>query len=154
MAKKESALPKTKLTDQLNKHVADANVLYIKIHNFHWNVKGPSFFSLHVKFQELYEEVALIMDELAERIIGIGGKPVASMREYLDQSSIKEAKGGEDPSEMVQALADDFSAIVDEMEETASKAEEEGDDPTADMLIGFQERLQKHIWMLRAYAGK
>ena len=151
---KESTLTKLTIPDMLNKHVADTNVLYVKIHNYHWNVKGPSFFSLHAKFQELYEEIALIMDELAERVLGIGGKPIATLRGYLDTASVKEAKGGEDPSEMTQAIADDFELVCKEMKETAERAEEEGDQPTADMLIGFQEKLEKHVWMLRAYAGK
>ncbi len=79
----------------LNKQVADWSVLFTKLHNFHWYVKGPQFFTLHEKFEELYTESATHIDEIAERILAIGGKPVATMKEYLEISSIQEAAYGE-----------------------------------------------------------
>ena len=80
----------------LNRQVANLNVLYVKIHNYHWYVKGPNFFTLHVKFEEFYNEVTVQMDEIAERILTLKGSPAATMKEYLELSSIQEAAGGED----------------------------------------------------------
>ncbi|WP_313997024.1 DNA starvation/stationary phase protection protein [uncultured Paenibacillus sp.] len=154
VTKKESTATRPDIKKGLSKLVAGGNVLYVKLHNFHWNVKGPNFFTLHVKFQEFYEEVTLMLDEIAERMLAIGQQPPATMKEYLELSSIKEAKGGEDPSMMIEALADDFQSCVDEMKEMAEAAEEEGDLSTHDLLVGWTEKLQKHIWMLEAYLGK
>ncbi|PZD97791.1 DNA starvation/stationary phase protection protein [Paenibacillus sambharensis] len=154
MAKKESTATKVNIGKELNKQVANGNVLYVKLHNYHWYVKGPNFFTLHVKFEELYNEVTLMMDEIAERMLAIGEKPSATMKEYMQLATIKEAQGGEDPTEMVQNIADDYRAMVKDFLELAEAAEEEDDMPTSDMLIGMVEKLQKHIWMLDSYAGK
>ncbi|CAM4277266.1 Dps family protein [Paenibacillus tarimensis] len=154
MAKKESTTTKVNIGKELNKQVANGNVLYVKLHNYHWYVKGPNFFTLHVKFEELYNEVTEMMDEIAERMLAIGEKPSATMKEYMELATIKEAQGGEDPTEMVQNIADDYRAMAKDFLELAEAAEEEGDMPTSDMLIGMVEKLQKHIWMLDSYAGK
>lgn len=138
----------------LNKQVANWSVLYVKLHNFHWYVKGSQFFTLHVKFQEFYEEAALHVDELAERLLAIGGKPEATMKQYLDTSSIKEAKGTESAEQMVDALIDDFSTVIDELKEGMEKAEKAGDETTADMLLAIHSTLEKHVWMLKAFNGR
>ena len=74
------------LDKQLNELVATWSVLYTKLHNYHWYVSGPSFFTLHTKFEELYNEVTLNLDEIAERILSKGGKPVATLKEHLELS--------------------------------------------------------------------
>lgn len=135
----------------LNREVANLNVLYVKLHNYHWYVKGSNFFTLHNKFEELYNTVSLQMDEVAERLLTIKGSPAATMKEYLDLASIQEASGGEDPKTMVQNLIEDFATLSEEYVEGIEAAEEAGDGPTADMLTGFQADLEKHIWMLRSY---
>ena len=142
------------LVELVNKEVANLNVLYTKLHNYHWRVTGPHFFSLHVKLEELYEEVTLNMDELAERLLAIGVTPVATMKEYLDLASVKEATGKENTEDMVKNIADDFEKLSGEFTEIISIAEESEDNVTADMLTGMKKSLDKHTWMLRAYLGK
>ncbi|MFA4134374.1 MULTISPECIES: Dps family protein [unclassified Brevibacillus] len=135
----------------LNKQVANWTVLYTKLHNFHWNVKGPHFFTLHVKFEELYNEAAANLDTLAERVLSIGGKPVATLAACLNTASITEAEGNETAEQMVETIARDFSILVDELKlamETADQADDEG---TADMLLGIRSSLEKHIWMLKSF---
>lgn len=83
------------LHNELNKQIANWSTLYIKLHNYHWYVKGSQFFTLHEKFQELYEEAALHVDEIAERLLAVKGKPIATMSDYLKTSSIKEANNNE-----------------------------------------------------------
>ncbi|MBT2754362.1 DNA starvation/stationary phase protection protein [Mesobacillus foraminis] len=141
------------LIQAVNQQVANWTVLYTKLHNFHWYVKGPHFFTLHTKFEELYNEAAIIVDEFAERILALDGKPVGTMRECLELATVEEATGNENENDMIQALSSDFSRIVDELQagiELAQKVEDEG---TADMLLGVKKSVRKHLWMFKAYLG-
>ncbi|QJC53816.1 DNA starvation/stationary phase protection protein [Paenibacillus albicereus] len=142
-----------KTQEGLNKQVATLGVLYMKLHSFHWNVTGPNFYTLHVKFEELYNAVTLMFDEAAERLIAIGGKPVSTMKGMLSLSSIKEATEKEDADAMVRAVIDDFGTIASEMKEAAEAAEQEDDAATADILTGMVEQLDKHRWMLEKFLG-
>ncbi|MFS0870077.1 Dps family protein [Paenibacillus xylanilyticus] len=137
----------------LNRQVANLNVLYVKVHNYHWYVKGPNFFTLHVKFEEFYNEITVQMDEIAERILTLKGSPAATMKEYLELSSIQEAAGGEDANTMVQNLIEDFATLSNEYQEGIEVAEAAEDQPTSDMLTGFKADLEKHMWMLRSFLG-
>lgn len=145
---------KNTLANVLNKQIANWSVLYVKLHNYHWYVKGEQFFTLHVKFEELYNEAALHVDEIAERLLAIGGVPVATMRENLELSSVQEANGSETSQEMVQAIINDFMLIIGELKEGMSLAEELNDETTGDMLLAIHSGLEKHVWMLSAYLGK
>ena len=139
------------LIESVNKQVANWTVLFTKLHNFHWYVKGPHFFTLHTKFEELYNEAAVVIDEFAERILALEGKPVGTMKECLEISSIEEATGSENEQDMVKTLSKDFAKIADELQkgiEIAQKAEDEG---TADMLLGVKKSVKKHLWMFNAY---
>lgn len=149
MTQNELALEK-----QLNLQIANWTLLYTKLHNFHWYVKGPNFFTLHEKFEELYNEAAGYIDELAERLLAIGGKPVATLRGSLELATLSEAKGGETPEAMVSAIVSDFAVVSDELKQGMQAAEEAGDEATSDLLLGILSALEKHSWMLNAYLGK
>lgn len=138
----------------LNKQVANCSILYMKLHNYHWFVKGESFFDLHVKFEELYNEMALHLDTIAERILAIGEQPTATLKEMLTSSSIKEALGGETAIQMVKQLIEDFETIARELIEAIESAEEAKDQPTSDMLVGIRKSLEKHVWMFNAFSAK
>ncbi|MDR7239946.1 Dps family protein [Neobacillus drentensis] len=142
------------LVSILNKQIANWSVLYTKLHNYHWYVKGGQFFTLHVKFEEFYNEAGLHVDELAERLLAIGGKPAATMKEYLEISSIKEATGNETADEMVESVIKDFSIIIGELKEGMSFAGEKNDETTGDMLLAIHSGLEKHVWMLTAFLGR
>ncbi|OCA87536.1 DNA starvation/stationary phase protection protein [Bacillus sp. FJAT-27225] len=142
------------LTAIVNKQVANWSVLYIKLHNYHWYVNGPEFFTLHAKFEELYNEANLHIDELAERLLALGDKPVATMKEILELSSVKEAAGGESATEMVMATVNDFSIMIGELKEGMDLADETGDETTGDMLLAIHASLEKHVWMLNSFLGK
>ena len=142
------------LVSVLNKQIANWSVLYTKLHNYHWYVKGGQFFTLHVKFEEFYNQAGLHVDELAERLLSIGGKPAATMKEYLEISSIKEASGNESADEMVESVINDFSIIIGELKEGMSYAEEKNDETTGDMLLAIHSELEKHVWMLTAFLGR
>ncbi|MFD0829767.1 Dps family protein [Neobacillus sp. M.A.Huq-85] len=142
------------LVNVLNKQIANWSVLYMKLHNYHWYVKGNQFFTLHTKFEEFYNEAGVHVDELAERLLSIGGNPVATMKECLELSSIQEASGNEAAEAMVQSIINDFSIITGELKEGMNLAGELNDETTGDMLLAIHSGLEKHIWMLQAFLGK
>jgi starvation-inducible DNA-binding protein len=143
-----------KLISTVNKQIANWTVLYVKLHNYHWFVKGGNFFTLHEKFEEFYNEAAIHIDELAERLLAIKGTPVATMKECLDLASIKEAEGNENAEQMVQSVHDDFALLAGELKEGMDFAGEVGDETTGDMLLAIHQGLEKHNWMLKSFLGK
>lgn len=143
-----------KLEQLLNQQVANLNVLYTKLHHFHWFVKGENFFTLHAKFQELYEEVTLQLDEVAERLLALKLKPVSSLKDSLAAATIKEAGGNENATQMVQQIIADFTQLRQEAQGAITFAEEQEDSVTADLLTGIAASLDKHVWMLNAYLAK
>jgi starvation-inducible DNA-binding protein len=142
-----------KLAVVLNTQIANWSLLFTKLHNYHWYVKGSQFFTLHLKFEELYTEAALHVDNLAERLLSLGGSPVATLHEIIDTATVKDASGNENANEMVRNLVADFSLIVGELKEGMSIANQEGDETTGDMLLAIHSSLEKHIWMLKSFLG-
>lgn len=140
--------------DILNKQVANWTVLFMKLHNYHWYVKGEQFFTLHEKFEELYDEAAEHIDDLAERLLAVGGQPIAKLSECLDTASVKEATGNETAQQMVQAIAEDFGTMIGELKEGIALAANDNDLSTEDLLLGIYASVEKHKWMLDAFAGK
>ncbi|MDQ0207619.1 Dps family protein [Alkalicoccobacillus murimartini] len=138
---------------ELNQQLADWNVLYTKLHNFHWNVKGADFFTLHAKFEEFYTEAGAHVDEIAERILAIKGQPIATMKEFLATSNVEEATGQETARDMVASIEKDFTSVSKHAEAVIQAAEEAQDESTADMFIALKAELDKHTWMLAAYLG-
>lgn len=143
-----------KLISTVNKQVANWTVLYVKLHNYHWFVKGGNFFTLHEKFEEFYNEAAGHIDELAERLLALDGAPVATLKECLEFSSIQEAEGSLTAEQMVQSIYDDFALLVNELKEGMELAAEVGDETTGDMLLAIHQGLEKHNWMLKSFLGK
>ncbi|PWK15913.1 Dps family protein [Tumebacillus permanentifrigoris] len=139
------------LTQVLNKQLANFSVLYVKLHNYHWNVNGPQFFTLHAKFEEFYNEAALHVDEIAERILTIDGQPLATMKDYLGTSSIQEAAPNETAEQMVQSVVSDFQTILSELKSGMETADQANDETSADMLLAIYTGLEKHVWMLSAF---
>lgn len=139
-----------KLYNVLNKQVANLSVFFTKLHHYHWFVEGPQFYPLHEKFESLYDEMNELYDEFAERLLMIGGKPLSTMKAYLETTSLKEASGMPDAMGMVKAILEDIKLINKEMGEALAVAQEAGDEVTADLLIGTMSSFEKHIWMLSA----
>lgn len=141
------------LNKELNKQVATWSVMYTKLHNFHWYVKGPQFFTLHAKFEELYNEATLHMDEIAERLLTLGGKPVATLAEHLELSDVKEATGKESTDQMVASVVKDFGTIMKSLKKGMDEAAKDEDDMTEDLLNAVYQSIEKHQWMLNAFLG-
>ncbi|MGE6488080.1 Dps family protein [Paenisporosarcina sp. NPDC076898] len=141
------------LNKELNKQVATWSVMYAKLHNFHWYVKGPQFFTLHAKFEELYNEATLHMDEIAERLLTLGGQPVATLKEHLELSDVTEATGKESDKQMVETVVKDFDKIMKSLKKGMDEAAKDEDDMTEDLLNAVYQSIEKHQWMLNAFLG-
>ncbi|MEH7009631.1 Dps family protein [Neobacillus niacini] len=139
------------LEQVMNQQLANWNVLYTKLHRFHWYVKGPHFFTLHAKFEELYEEAAGTIDEFAERLLIAGGKPISTLKEYIQYASIEETSENLTAEEMVQNVVSDFSQLISELMEGKIAAEQVNDEVTSDMFTELIEKLSKHNWMLTSF---
>lgn len=137
-----------KLHELLNREVANLGVLYVKLHHFHWFVKGKLFFELHAKFEVLYDEITAHFDAVAERLLMINGKPASTLKEYLTLASIAEAKGNESTDEMIQSVIKDFEKLNEEFKEILKVSQDLGDEITVDLALGIQSSLEKHLWML------
>lgn len=138
----------------MNRQLSNFAVLYFKLHRYHWYVHGPHFFGLHEKFEEWYDWSAQMLDELAERILAIGGRPLATMSKYLKETTLQEAEADDKEEEMLEVLLRDFEQIADELQTGIDLCEQHKDEGSADLLIGLQSELQKQAWMLRALLGK
>lgn len=147
---------KTKTASIVVNHlVANQGVLFVKLHQYHWYVEGPDFFTLHEKFEELYNETNEFFDAFAERLIAKGEKPFSTLGEYLEHASISENPYNKKISaeEMVRNLIDDYHIIGDITLEGINLASEETDSVTEDMLIEYKESIDNTTWMLQAYLG-
>ena len=141
----------TKQHEQLNKLVANLTVLYTKLHSFHWYVKGSSFYTLHEVFEKYYDHVTETLDEVAERFLAIGGRPVSTLKGSLEIATIAEATEKETTQEMVSAVLSDFELLINDLSELIESSEEASDQGTADLALGLKTELEKNVWMLKAY---
>lgn len=142
------------LKQNLNRLVANFNVMYMKLHHFHWFVKGPHFFALHEKFEELYNEVTGHLDDVAERILTLKETPISTLKSCLELANISEAEHVGTDKEMVSEVIRDFEVIDKELYKGIELAGQDNDEGTVDMLLGISKSLEKHSWMLRSYLGE
>ena len=133
---------------------ADYSVFYRKLRAFHWNVNGPQFFTLHQKFEQLYNAFALKVDELAERALTLGGQPIPTYRAVLDAARLEEMPEMPDAMGMVEALYRDLKKINGWTREVIDQAGDAGDIGTSSMLEDFAVEGEKEAWMLRSFLGK
>ncbi|MDX2473026.1 MAG: DNA starvation/stationary phase protection protein [Candidatus Krumholzibacteria bacterium] len=131
--------------------LADSYALYLKTHNYHWNVTGPMFNSLHTMFEVQYDELALAVDEVAERIKALGAYAPGSFSEFAALTSLDEAVQGAKAVEMIEQLAADQLKVVAAAQALGRIADAAGDDVTTDLAIRRQEVHQKNAWMLRSH---
>jgi len=141
------------IAEGLSRLLADTYTLYLKTHNFHWNVTGPQFNSLHLMFEGQYTELALAVDLVAERIRALGEPAPGSYSAFAKLASIKEADGVPEAAEMVRILADDQLAVVRTARSVFPLADVAHDEPTADLLTQRMQVHEKTAWMLRANLG-
>ena len=140
------------IADALSQFLADSYSLYLKTQNYHWNVTGPQFGALHAMFEEQYQDLALAVDEIAERIRALGHLAPASFSAFAARSGVPEPDSGKVPAmEMVRALAQDNETLSRTASHVIEVAEAGSDDPTADMATARRTVHEKAAWMLRSY---
>lgn len=134
----------------LSRLLADTYTLYLKTHNFHWNVTGPMFQTLHLMFEQQYTELSTAVDEIAERIRALGFPAPGSYSEYGKLTSIEEASGVPAAKDMIRQLVAGQEAVVRTARSIFSVADEANDEPTADLLTQRMQIHEKTAWMLRS----
>jgi starvation-inducible DNA-binding protein len=130
--------------------LADTYTLYLRTHNFHWNVTGPMFQTLHLMFEAQYNELALAVDLIAERIRALGVNAPGTYQEFAELSSIKEARGVPTAEKMIKLLVEGQEAVVKTARSVFPTAESANDQPTADLLTQRMQVHEKTAWMLRS----
>lgn len=141
---------KNKTVTLLAKALADSYILLLKTHNFHWNITGPNFYSLHKLFEDQYTELFAAVDELAERIRALGEKAPGSFLEFSKLSNISEATTDLDANSMVSELCKSNNEIVETLIQLRDAADAEEDKETEDIAISRIQIHQKNAWMLNS----
>lgn len=137
--------------DGLNGLLADATVFYQKLRHYHWNVAGPEFFELHAKFEEVYTSWAVTIDEVAERVLMVGGVPLHTLAAMVRTASLQEDETTPAAPDMVEAVLADLKAIRTRAGAVIDAAEAAGDRGTVNLLDGIRDGIEKEIWMFGAW---
>jgi starvation-inducible DNA-binding protein len=139
------------LADKLNLLLANYQIFYINSRGFHWNIAGDKFFELHAKFEELYNDAVLKIDEIAERILTLGYTPYHSFTHYLEQSSIKEASNVSDGKKAVQHILTGFQQLLEGEREILALSADAEDEGTNALMSDYIRQQEKLVWMYSAY---
>jgi len=139
------------VTTGLNQLLASATVFYQKVRHYHWNVTGPHFFGLHDRFEELYTVWNDVIDEIAERVRSRGDRPVHTLADMLDLTSLDEDPSVPPADDMVRTVVADLSALEEEVEALVDRAEAADDAGTAALLEDLRDHIEEDRWMLRAW---
>jgi starvation-inducible DNA-binding protein len=138
------------IAEGLSRLLADTYTLYLKTHNYHWNVTGPMFQTLHLMFEQQYNELALAVDQIAERIRALGFPAPATYSEFARLSSVKEEEGVPNAQEMIRKLVEGQETVVRTARTVFPTVEGANDQPTADLLTERMQVHEKTAWMLRS----
>lgn len=138
------------LEQLLNEYLADLNVFYRKLQNYHWNVEGKDFFTAHEKLEEIYDEISESIDEIAEHILIIGGQPLGRLKDYLEITKINEAENKKIKSdEIYKNLVIDFQTLLNKSIEIKEIADNNEDYATSSLIDEYILKYGKYIWMLK-----
>jgi len=141
---------RARIAEGLSRLLADTYTLYLKTHNYHWNVTGPMFQTLHLMFEQQYNELALAVDLIAERIRALGFPAPGSYREFAKLSSIKESEGALGAQDMIRELVSGQEAVVRTARSVFPRVDKANDEPSADLLTQRMQVHEKNAWMLRS----
>lgn len=142
-----------RLSEKLNSLLANYQTLYMNVRGFHWNIRGESFFELHDKFEETYNDLLMKVDEIAERVQTLGQTPLHTYSDYLKLSEIKEAANVTDGRECVTELLNGYQVIIRIQRELLEAAADAGDEGTEALMSDYISEQEKTAWMLTAYLG-
>lgn len=139
------------IVTELNQLLADYQIFYTNLRGFHWNIKGHGFFILHSKFEEMYDDVAAKVDEIAERILMLGGEPKNNYSDYLKVSKIAEVSGVSCADKALEHILNTYGYLIGEERKIIELASNVGDETTVAMLSDYLKGQEKLVWMLVAY---
>jgi len=139
------------IISRLNVLLADYQIYYQNLRGFHWNIQGKLFFELHAKFEELYTDSAVKIDEVAERILTVEGLPLHTFADYVENSTIAVSKNIHDGEVAVKTIAENLSELLDLEKEIKALAIEKGDGGTEDLMSDFIDEQEKTLWMMKAW---
>ena len=142
-----------KLAEKLNTLLANYQIFYINARGFHWNIKGEKFFELHIKFEELYNDVFVKIDEIAERILTLGHTPIHSFSSYVSTASIKEVTNVSDGVAAVRSVLSGFKVLIEAQRELLSLSADAEDEGTNSLMSDYIRQQEKLVWMYSAYLG-
>ena len=142
------------IAEKLNILLANYSVFYQNTRGAHWNIKGDQFFTLHPKFEELYNNLVLKIDEIAERILTLGATPNHNYSDYLKVSTIQESNEVVDGTKCVENIVDSYQTIIVLQRELLDISDKAGDEGTNSQMSGYIAEQEKEVWMYRAYLGK
>ncbi|NLO17532.1 MAG: DNA starvation/stationary phase protection protein [Arcobacter butzleri] len=141
----------SKTVELLKQLQADAQVLFVKFHNYHWNVEGMDFFPVHNQTEEMYNSMATLFDDAAERVIQLGGTPYVTLAQVLGASKIKEEENNSFRSKyIVEAIVKDYEYLLDLFKQIDESADSKGDTTTSAFAQDNIANLEKTLWMLGA----
>lgn len=140
-----------KLADNLNTLLANYQLFYINARGFHWNIKGDKFFELHIKFEELYNDSLLKIDEIAERILTLGYTPLHTYNDYIKTSGIKQATNVSDGNEAVKLVLDGFQSLLVIERELLNMSDDANDEGTNSMMSDYIRQQEKLVWMYSSF---
>ena len=143
----------TAVINKLNDLLSSYHIFYINVRGYHWNVKGEHFFSLHQQFEELYTNLQIQIDEIAERVLTLGGTPLHAYSDFAQHSSIKEDKGVFNGNDCVRGVVAGLQALIEEQRGVSAVAEAAEDQGTADLVDGYVQEQEKLVWMYNAFLG-
>lgn len=141
------------LAEKLNELLANYQIFYLNTRGFHWNIRGPKFFELHLKFEELYNDLFLKIDEVAERVLTLGYTPLHHYGDYQKVSTIKAVKDVSDGNACVKAVIDAFAVLIEKQRELLELSAEAGDEGTNALMSDYIRAQEKLVWMYSAYLG-
>ncbi len=137
------------LVKNLNCLLSDLNVFYRKLQNYHWNVKGKNFFNFHEKLEEYYDEINEQIDEIAEHILMLNKEPLGTMKDYLDNACITEAKNEKiDECEVTKNIIADYDTLLKKVSEIKEEADNQKCYGTSSLMDNYISLYMKHLWML------
>lgn len=145
------AVKSKELSEKLNQLLANYHVFYMNTRGFHWNIKGEKFFELHLKFEELYNDLQLKIDEIAERILTLGEVPLHTFSDFLKHSNVKEEKNLFNAKSTVESVIEAFQTILELEREILKLSAEADDEGTNALMSDYIREKEKLIWMYKAY---
>lgn len=141
------------LAEKLNQLLSNYQVFYMNVRGFHWNIKGQEFFELHAKFEETYNDLLMKIDEIAERILTLGQRPLHAYSTYIKNSSIQEAKDIHDGKACVREILESYQTTIRLQRELLELAGDASDEGTSALMSDYIKEQEKTAWMLTSYLG-